>query len=277
MNAQGINKQIDDIIEFIRQKTSIKPELGISISSTLGEIAEIIEEQVVIPFTEIPHLPKHSHQYTFAGNLILGKLNGKYVIVMQGRLLLFEGHSPQTATLLIRVMSKIGAKSLFILSTGGGLNYHFRVGEIMLVTDHVNFTGQSPLVGENLENFGPRFTTMFDIYTPELQRIARTVATENKINLCQGVYIGMLGPEFPTRAELRLMLENNNDAVGLSVIHEAIVAAHSGMQIMGLIMIADMALPYSTKQATMGEIAENAHHSLTKFKTLLLEIVKKMD
>lgn len=276
MNAQEMNKQIDDIIEFISQKTSIKPELGISLSSTLGELADIIEDKIVIPYTEIPHLPKNACEYTFAGNLVIGKLSGKYVMVMQGRLLLFEGHTPQTATILIRVMRKMGIQTIFIISTGGGLNYHFRAGEIMLVTDHVNFTGYSPLVGENLANFGPRFSTMFDIYDPELQRIAKNVATENRINLCQGVYIGILGPEFPTRAELRLMLENNNDAVGLSVVHEAIVAAHSGMKIMGLIIISDMALPYSTKQATMGEIAQQAHLGASKIKTLLIEIIKNV-
>lgn len=276
MNAQEMNKQIDDIIEFISQKTSIKPELGISLSSTLGELADIIEDKIVIPYTEIPHLPKNACEYTFAGNLVIGKLSGKYVMVMQGRLLLFEGHTPQTATILIRVMRKMGIQTIFIISTGGGLNYHFRAGEIMLVTDHVNFTGYSPLVGENLANFGPRFSTMFDIYDPELQRIAKNVATENRINLCQGVYIGILGPEFPTRAELRLMLENNNDAVGLSVVHEAIVAAHSGMKIMGLIIISDMALPYSTKQATMGEIAQQAHLVASKIKTLLIEIIKNV-
>lgn len=277
MNAQELNKKIDDIVEFIHKKTSITPEIGISLSSSLEEIACIVEDKIVIPYTEIPHLPKHGCEYTFAGNLVLGKLNGKKVIMMQGRLLLFEGHSPQIATILIRVMNKMGVKTLFILSTGGGLNYHFKVGEIMLVTDHVNFTGISPLVGENLANFGPRFSTMFDIYDASLQRIARTVATENRINLCQGVYIGILGPEFPTRAELRIMLENNNDAVGLSVVHESIVAAHSGMKILGLIMIADMALPYSIKQATMGEIAEQAHLSIDKVKIMLLEIIKKMD
>src|SRR6185437_7123875 len=261
MNSQEINKQIDDIIKFIATKTPIKPDIGITLSSTLADIAEIIEHKVVIPYTEIPHLPKNSSEYTTVGNLILGKLHGKNIIMMQGRLLLFEGHSIQTATILIRVMRKIGAHTIFIISTGGGLNYHFRIGEIMLITDHVNFTGQSPLAGENLDNFGPRFCTMFDIYDHTLQEIARSVATQNRINLCQGVYIGISGPEFPTRAELRLMLNNHNDAVGMAVVHEAIVAAHSGLKMMGLIMIADIALPYSIKQTTMGEIANklNCH------------------
>jgi|GEM_PF-1385182 len=277
MNSQEINKQIDDIIKFIATKTPIKPDIGITLSSTLADIAEIIEHKVVIPYTEIPHLPKNSSEYTTVGNLILGKLHGKNIIMMQGRLLLFEGHSIQTATILIRVMRKIGAHTIFIISTGGGLNYHFRIGEIMLITDHVNFTGQSPLAGENLDNFGPRFCTMFDIYDHTLQEIARSVATQNRINLCQGVYIGISGPEFPTRAELRLMLNNHNDAVGMAVVHEAIVAAHSGLKMMGLIMIADMALPYSIKQTTMGEIAEQAKLSLEKVKTLIIEVIKKIE
>jgi purine-nucleoside phosphorylase len=276
MNSEAVNKQIDDIIKFIAKKTDIKPEIGISLSNTLAGIADIIENKIVIPYTEIPHLPPNSCQYTTVGNLILGTLNGKNVMAMQGRMLLFEGHTAKTATILTRVMRKMGVNTVFIISTGGGLNYHFRTGEIMLVTDHVNFTGQSPLTGQNLDNFGPRFCTMFDIYDSELQEIARAVATENRINLCQGVYIGISGPEFPTRAELRLMLENGNDAVGMSVVHEAIVAAHSGMKIMGLILIADMALPYSIKQSTMGEIADQAKLSIEKMKTLITEVIKKL-
>ncbi|MCC2625904.1 MAG: purine nucleoside phosphorylase [Burkholderiales bacterium] len=277
MNSEAVNKQIDDIVKFITTKTDIKPEIGISLSTTLADIADIIQDKVVIPYTEIPHLPPNSCQYTTVGNLILGKLNGKNVMVMQGRMLLFEGHTAKTATLLTRVMRKMGVETIFIVSTGGGLNYHFRAGEIMLVTDHVNFTGQSPLTGENLDNFGPRFCSMFDIYDSELQDITRVVATENRINLCQGVYIGIAGPEFPTRAELRLMLENGNDAVGMSVVHEAIVAAHSGMKILGLILIADMALPYSIKQSTMGEIAEQAKLSIDKMKILVKEVIKKIE
>lgn len=276
MNAQTINDQIDDIIEFINKKTDIKPEIGITLSSTLADIADIIQDKIIIPYTKLPHLPKKDCEYTTVGNLIIGKLNGKNVIVMQGRLLLFEGHTAQSATLLIRVMRKMGVETVFILSTGGGLNYHFRIGEIMLVTDHVNFTGHSPLTGENLANFGPRFCTMFDIYDNNLQEIARTAATENRINLCQGVYIGISGPEFPTRAELRLMLENGSDAVGMSVVHEAIASAHSGMKIIGLIMITDMALPYSIKQSSMGEIIEQTKLSLEKMKTLVIEITKKL-
>ncbi|MCE3269399.1 MAG: punA, partial [Burkholderiales bacterium] len=276
VNAQIINSQIDDIIQFIAKNTPIKPKIGITLSTTLADIADIIQSKVIIPYTDIPHLPKNSCEYTTVGNLILGKLNGKDVIIMQGRLLLFEGHDVQTATLLIRVMRKMGVETLFIVSTGGGLNHHFHIGEIMLVTDHVNFTGRSPLTGENLANFGPRFCTMFDIYDIKLQQYARAAAIKNRISLCQGVYVGIAGPEFPTRAELRLMLENNNDAVGMSVVHEAIVAAHSSMKIMGLIMIADMALPYSIKQSTMGEIAEQAKLLLENIKILISEVIKKL-
>lgn len=276
MNAQIINKQIDEIVAFIEKKTDIKPELGFTLSSALAEVTSSIEDQIVIPYTDLPHLPTNSHDYTTPGNLIIGKLGGKNVIVMQGRLLLFDGHSPQTATLLIRVMRKMGVKTIFIISTAGGLNYHFRTGEIMLITDHVNFTGYTPLLGENLDNFGPRLCPMFDIYDLNLQQITRNVATENRIQLCQGVYAGILGPQFPTRAELRIFLENNCDAVGMSVIQESIVAAHSGMKILGLILITDMALPYSVKQATSEEIATQSKQALNKVKTLIVEVTKNL-
>lgn len=273
-SAKELNQQIDEIIAFIEKRTSLKPELGISISCSLMDVANNIENPVVIPYTEIPHLPSDPNAYTVGGNLIIGQLCGKNIIAMQGRLMLFDGHTPQTVSLLIRVMNKMGAKTLVIISTAGGLNYHFRIGEIMLITDHVNFTGYTPLRGENLDDFGPRFCNMWDIYDIGLQNIVRSIATENKIQLCQGVYAGILGPQFATRAELKIYMENDCDAVGMSVIPEAIVAAHCGMKILGMALISDMALPYSTKQATMQEIADQAKESGSRMETLMLETVR---
>ena len=271
MSAQIINQKIDDIVNFIKNKTRIQPQIGLILGSGLGNIADSIEADITIPYSEIPHIPA-STAPGHAGRLIIGKLDGKNFITMQGRLHLYEGHTPQTSTLLVRAMKKMGVNTLFITAAAGGLNYHFHTGEIMLITDHINFTGHTPLLGENLDNFGPRFCNMFDIYTESLQKIARKAAIDNRIQLCQGVYAGILGPQYATRAELRFLLQNNCDAIGMSVVQEAIVAAHCGMQILGLAAITDMALPYATHHVSELEVVEQAKLASDKVKILITEV-----
>jgi purine-nucleoside phosphorylase len=275
MSAQTLNKQIDDIVNFINSKTKIKLHIGLILGSGLGNIADGIEIDVAIPYSEIPHIPA-STAPGHAGRLIIGKLDGKNFITMQGRLHLYEGHTPQTATLLVRAMKKLGVNTLFITAAAGGLNYHFHTGEIMLITDHINFSGHTPLLGANLDDFGPRFCNMFDIYTENLQKVARKAAIDNRIQLCQGVYAGILGPQYATRAELQFLLQNNCDAIGMSVVQEAIVAAHSGMQILGLAAITDMALPYATHHASELEVVEQAKLVSDKVKTLITEVARSL-
>jgi len=273
MSAQILNQKIDDIVEFILKKAKIQPQIGLVLGSGLGAIANDIEADLIIPYSEIPHIPE-STAPGHSGNLVIGKLAGKNFIAMQGRLHLYEGYSPQTATLLIRVMKKLGVNTLFITAAAGGLNYHFHTGEIMLITDHINFSGHTPLLGENLSNFGPRFPVMFDIYTESLQKIAKRAAIDNRIQLCQGVYAGILGPQYATRAELNFLIQNKCDAIGMSVVQEAIIAAHCNMQILGLAAITDMALPYTLHHATELEVVEQANLAKERVRTLITEVAK---
>ncbi len=274
-NANTLNQQITDIVNHISSRITHKPQFGMILGSGLGELVNDIEDKIVIPYKDIPHLPV-STAPGHAGNLVLGKLGGKDFMIMQGRLHIYEGYSSQIATVLVRAMKLIGVGTLFITCAAGGLNNSFNAGDIMLINDHFNFSGTNPLIGENLNNFGVRFPGMFDIYTPELRDLALSVATHNHIRLCSGVYAAILGPAYATRFELQFLINNHCDAIGMSVVHEATIAAHCGMKILGLAAITDMALPYATHHATEQEVINSGKQSQAKFKTLILEILKKL-
>ncbi len=273
--ANQINEQIADITKFLNFQVKDKPEFGMILGSGLGELSDDVTDKITIPYSAIPHLPQ-STAPGHAGNLIFGKLGGRQVVMMQGRLHIYEGHLPVSATLLIRAMKLLGVHTLFITCAAGGLNNTFKVGDIMLIEDHINFSGTNPLLGENLNNFGPRFLGMFDIYTPALREIVLNVAITSNIRLCQGVYAAILGPVYGTRAELQMYVNNHCDAIGMSLVHEAIIAAHSGMKILGLAAITDLALPYATHHATEQEVIDAGKRTQTKFKALLLAILSNL-
>lgn len=271
--ANEMQQKIIDIVDFISNKIKHRPELGMVLGSGLGELVEDIEDKIVIPYSDIPHLPL-STAPGHAGNLVLGALYGKGIITMQGRLHIYEGHHPASAVLLVRAMKLIGIDRLFITCAAGGLNNSFAAGDIMLISDHINFSGTNPLLGENLNSFGPRFPGMFDIYTPSLQHIARKAALEVKVRLREGVYAAILGPAYATRAELQFLINNHCDAIGMSVVQEAIAAAHAGMQILGLAAITDMALPYKLHHATEQEVIESGKQIQSQFKLIIRQIIQ---
>lgn len=273
--ANQVNEQISDIVKFLTARIKDKPEFGMILGSGLGELTDDVTDKITIPYSEIPHLPQ-STAPGHAGNLIFGKLGGRQFIMMQGRLHVYEGHLPVSATLLVRAMKLLGVHTLFITCAAGGLNNTFKIGDIMLIEDHINFSGTNPLLGENLNNFGPRFLGLFDIYTPELREVALNVAESSNIRLCQGVYAAILGPIYSTRAELQMFINNHCDAVGMSLIHESIIAAHSGMKILGLAAITDLALPYAKHHATEQEVIDAGKRTQSKFKKLLLAIITKL-
>ncbi|MBP9778792.1 MAG: purine-nucleoside phosphorylase [Rickettsiaceae bacterium] len=271
----NIEQKINDVVTYIKSQIKEMPQIGLILGSGLGGLANQLEHSLVIPYKDIPHMPNSTapgHQ----GNLVIGKLTGKTLITMQGRLHLYEGYSPQLATILVRAMKKLNVETLILTAAAGGLNQKFKAGDIMLITDHINFSGTNPLVGPNLDNFGPRFPGMFDIYTQSLQSLAIKVAHENKIPLQQGIYAGILGPAYATRAELRFLINNNCDAIGMSVIQEATIAAHSQIQILGLAAITDMALPDSNHHSTHEEIMESGKQIGLKLQKLITEVLKKI-
>lgn len=270
-----LSQKINDVVSFLKTVAPFSPEIGIIMGTGLGGYAKNIAIEKTVPYGEIPHLP-HATAPGHSGNLIFGTVGGKKVVAMQGRLHMYEGNTPQTASILVRAMKKLGIHTIIISCASGGLNRLFKAGDIMLIDDHINLTGMSPLTGENLDEFGPRFPVMFDIYDKKLGELAHQIALENKIELRTGVYAGYSGPHYCTRAELSYFTQIGGDAVGMSVVHEVITAVHAGIRVLGLAAITDMALPYAEKHATEEEVIESGKLISVRFEKLTTELITRM-
>lgn len=273
MEQLELSSKINDIIKFLKSKTTLIPEIGIIMGTGLGGYANKIAIETEISYGDIPHLP-HATAPGHSGRLLFGTVSGKKVVAMQGRLHAYEGNSPQTISMLIRAMKKLGIHTLLISCAAGGLNYRFKAGDIMLIEDHINMTGASPLTGQNLNEFGPRFPVMFDIYDKKLANQLVNVAMEKQIPLQRGIYTGYSGPHYCTRAEVNMFIKVGGDAVGMSVVHEAITAAHAGIKIVALAAITDLAHPYVYEHASEDEVIESGKIITTKFEQLVSEFLK---
>jgi len=221
-------------VDIIRQKTSLQPTIGLVLGSGLGTLADTLEERVVIPYSDIPGWPQstvHGHH----GNLVIGKLEGQVVAAQQGRAHYYEGYSMQEVTFPIRVMHFLGIKTVILTNAAGGVNPDYHVGELMLIEDHINLPGMvgaNPLMGPNDESIGDRFVGMAQAYDRQLRTIANNIAQQNDVPLHNGVYCAVSGPSFETPAEIRMLRTIGVDAVGMSTVHEVIVARHAGMRVM---------------------------------------------
>lgn len=233
--------EIDRAVEVIRGQINVKPRVGLILGSGLGPLAEAVEGATVIPYGEIPSWPVSTiegHQ----GQLVIGSLQGQDVLVMQGRIHFYEGYSMAQVGFPIRVMQRMGLDTLIVTNAAGGVNQDFEAGEVMLITDHVNFlgmAGNNPLYGPNLDELGPRFPDMSRPYSRELGDIARQVARENDIPLQEGVYVCLAGPSFETPAEIRFLKAVGIDAVGMSTAPEVTTARHGDMRVLGLSAISN--------------------------------------
>lgn len=231
---------IQETSAFI-QAAGVGPvEFGLILGSGLGELADEIEDKVVVPYHEIPHFPV-STVVGHAGQLVYGTLSGRKVLAMQGRFHFYEGHSMQTVTYPVRVMKALGAHSMVVTNACGGVNESFAPGDLMLITDQINFTGTNPLIGPNDDEIGPRFPDMSNAYTPAYQEVAKEVGAANGLHLQEGVYMGFSGPTYETPAEIRFARGIGADAVGMSTVPEVIVAAHCGLKVLGISCITNLA------------------------------------
>jgi len=220
----------------IQRRTDVRPRVALILGSGLGTLADAVEDGVVIPYGEIPHFPVSTVE-GHVGRLVVGRLEGQAVAVMQGRAHYYEGYSMAEIGFPVRVLQVLGIEILVITNAAGGLNSEFRAGDPMLITDHINLIGMSglnPLRGPNLDNLGPRFPDMSQAYDPELRTLARQVAREAGVVLREGVYICLAGPSFETPADLRFLRVIGADAVGMSTVPEATVARHGGTRVLGL-------------------------------------------
>ncbi|GAA6754701.1 purine-nucleoside phosphorylase [Thermus thalpophilus] len=253
MAGMGVYEQIQEAVRYIQSKTDFTPEVGVVLGSGLGPLAEEVEKVAEVPYGEIPHFPL-STAPGHAGRLVLGHLEGKKVLVYQGRVHYYEGYSASEVVFPVRVGYFLGAKTFLLTSAAGGLNPRFRAGGIMLHLDYINFAGANPLRGPNDERLGPRFPVMFEAYDPELIALARKVARKQDLHLFEGVYAWFMGPSFASRAELRMLRELGADAIGMSTVPEVIALRHLGARVLGLSTITDMAVPEREHHATEEEV-----------------------
>lgn len=232
-------KKIDEAVDFIKSKLAGKvPEVGIVLGSGLGKLAEKIDADVVIPYSAIPNFVK-STAIGHKGNFIFGNLAGKFVCAMQGRFHYYEGYPMEKVTLPIRVMAHLGVNTLFVSNAAGGLNPFFNIGDLMIISDHINLL-PNPLIGPNFETFGERFTDMTCAYDRQLIFAGRKAAAELGIDVREGVYLANSGPSYETPAEVRFYNTIGADAVGMSTVPEVLVARHCGMRVFGMSVITNV-------------------------------------
>lgn len=266
---------LNGAVEAIRQRSSVSPEVALVLGSGLGPLADEIDADAIVPYADVPGMPV-STAPGHAGRFVIGRLAGRDVVAMQGRVHLYEGFTAAQCAFPIRVMHALGARALLVSNACGGLAPHFRAGELMVHLDLFNATGQNPLTGSNDESEGPRFPVMFDCYDPGFLDVARTAAREQGVLLREGVYLAVAGPSYATRAELRAYRHWGADAIGMSTVHEVIEARHLGLRVLGLSTVTDMALPDRDAHATGDEVLSVAAASGARFRSLVSAIVPRL-
>ena len=265
-------EKIKAAVAYIRAHVSIRPAIGLVLGSGLGGYADTLEAAVRIPYSEIPNfpiptIPGHS------GALVFGTKGGQEVVVLQGRIHYYEGLSQREITLPIRVLAALGVKTVVLTNACGGVNLDFKPGDLMLISDHINYSGANPLIGPNMDEFGPRFPDMSDLYTASLRAQIKEKAQEAGIFLREGVYAMYSGPNYETPAEIRMFRMMGADTVGMSTVPEAIVAGHCGMQVVGVSCVTNMAAGVLPVKLSHAEVTETANRVKEVFQRLIDLIV----
>ncbi|MGM0445579.1 MAG: purine-nucleoside phosphorylase [Bacillota bacterium] len=268
-------ESMNQAVESIEAKVDFKPDILLILGSGLGVLADEISDKKVLKYEDIPNFPVSTVE-GHAGQFVFGNFEGKKVVAMQGRFHYYEGYSMKEIALPIRVMYKMGARKLIVTNAAGGINRNFKPGNFMIIQDHINLMGDNPLKGENIEDFGPRFPDMSEVYNKDLRELAEKTALENKINTVKGVYCGLSGPSYETPAEIRYLRNSGGDAVGMSTVPETITANHMGMDILGISCITNMAAGVLPKPLDHKEVMEIAEKVKPKFSKLVRGILKEM-
>jgi len=261
--------------DAVRRVAGAPPEIALILGSGLGPLADDIEDAVTIAYADVPGMPI-STAPGHAGRFVIGRLGGRRVVAMQGRVHLYEGFSAAQCAFPVRLMHTLGAGTLVVSNACGGLAPRFRAGELMLQLDLVNATGQNALIGPNDDASGPRFPVMFDCYDPAYLEVARAVAREQGVMLREGVYLAISGPSYATRAELRAYRSWGADAIGMSTVHEVIVARYLGMRVLGLSTVTDLAFPDRSEHATGEEVLRVAAESGATFRSLVEGVLPRL-
>ena len=268
-------EKIVEATEYIKGITDIKPEIALILGSGLGAMAENIKNPVKIKYSDIPNFPV-STVVGHAGELIIGELEGKNVVAMQGRFHYYEGYSQSFTAMPVRVMKMLGAETLIVTNAAGGANKDFNAGDLMIIKDHINLSGSNPLIGKNDDRIGPRFPDMSDAYNKEYRDLVKKSAEEEGIEVREGVYTFFSGPNYETPAEIRMVQVLGGDAVGMSTVPEVIAAAHCGMKVIGVSCITNMAAGISETKLNHKEVIETTEKVKVNFAQLITRVIKNL-
>ena len=267
--------KIHTTAEYLKKRIEGEmPEIGIILGTGLGALVDFIENKQFIPYTEIPNFPVSTVE-GHSGNLIVGTLGGKRVLGMQGRFHYYEGYDMKQVTFPVRVMKALGIDTLFVSNAAGGMNKDFKVGDVMIITDHINLFPENPLRGKNYDELGTRFPAMTEAYSKELTALADKIAAENNLRIMHGVYVCVRGPTFETPAEYEYFRVIGGDAVGMSTVPEVIVANHAGMKVFGLSVITDLGGKEITDVPTHEEVQKAAIKAQPVVVEIMRELVKR--
>lgn len=268
-------EKMKETADFLRAKISTQPKAGIILGTGLGELATHITNRMEIPYDQIPNFPVSTVE-GHSGKLIFGKLGHTEVMAMQGRFHYYEGYDMKTVTFPVRVMHALGIKNLFVSNASGGMHPDFEIGDLMIITDHINLFPEHPLRGKNMNELGPRFPDMSEAYCKEFILKAKEIAKKHHIRVVEGVYVGTTGPTFETPAEYKYFRIIGGDTVGMSTVPEVIVANHMGMRVFGMSIITDLGVPGKIVEVTHEEVQKIGNAAQPLMTTIMTELVNSL-
>jgi purine-nucleoside phosphorylase len=266
---------IHEAVAFIREKSSIQPHVGVILGSGLGNVVDAVDVEAAIPYGEIPGA-RASTVMGHQGRLIFGRAKGAPVVIMQGRVHFYEGYEMDEVMFLTRVLGKLGIKKLVVTNAAGGINTAYKPGDLMLISDHINFMGVNPLRGPNVDELGLRFPDMTDSYAEALRAMAKEVGASLGLELKEGVYLGLSGPTYETPAEIRAFRVLGADAVGMSTVPEVIAASHMQIPVLGISCITNMAAGILKQKLSHVEVMETTQRVQKEFTALVLALLEKL-
>ncbi|MDR3586584.1 MAG: purine-nucleoside phosphorylase [Desulfosporosinus sp.] len=275
ISEQEYSVKLAEVRSYLVERVTVLPELGVILGSGLGAFADLVEEKVMIAYKDIPHFPTSTVE-GHAGQLVFGKVQGRSVVVMQGRFHYYEGYTMQEVTFPIRVMQVLGVTGLIVTNAAGGINSAFQAGNLVLIKDHLNLMGDNPLRGANLANLGPRFPDLSEGYNLEWRQKAIEIAKELGINPQEGVYVAVSGPNYETPAEIRYLRTIGADMVGMSTVPEVIAANHGGMRVLGISCVTNMAAGILPQKLNHAEVMETAERVGKQFVSFVQALVRAL-
>jgi purine-nucleoside phosphorylase len=274
--TEGIFERAEEAAAAIRSQIAVNPRVAIVLGSGLGSFADRVEHPLVIPYTAIPHFP-HPTVEGHSGRLVVGIVDGTPIAVMQGRVHAYEGYTPEQVTFPVRVLGRMGITTLVLTNAAGGVRLDLQPGQLVLLSDHINLTGRNPVAGPNDERLGPRFFDMSDAYAKRLRQLAHSAATRHGMELTEGVYLSLSGPSFETPAEIRAFRGWGADLVGMSTVHEVIVARHMGIEVLGLSCVTNMAAGILDQPINHLEVMETGARAQQQLTALLVELLPALE